>query len=134
MKSAASCLLAGTWMAAYLGLSGCAYRLPVARPPSQWQIRLVARSQQRYVVRAETRDTRDYPVPVDGRVTLDIPAYRPGCSIYLFNRIKISNGANPLKTWTIHVVSGKTARTLSLKKLSSLPLDADGYRLLRLPD
>jgi hypothetical protein len=112
-------------------LAGCAYRLPAPMLPSQQPLRVVGVSPEVYVLRLRIREPRDYRVPADGRVTLDIPSYRTGCSVYLFDKIRILRGANPFTARTIDVVvGGEITRQLSLKEISALPVDADGYHLL----
>jgi hypothetical protein len=62
---------------------------------------------------------------------LDVPAYRPACSVYLFNQIRVRRGANPFYEKTVGiVVGGKTVRSLSLKEITSLPVDGEGYHVL----
>jgi len=64
-----------------------------------------------------------------------VPAYRRGCSVYLFNEVKVSNGADPLKAWTMTVTSGgKVMRALSLRQLSRLATDSEGFHLLKIAD
>jgi hypothetical protein len=114
-------------------LAGCAYRLSPTVLPSQHRLKVVADSSESYVLRLRIRERRDYQVPADGRVTLDAPAYRAGCSVYLFDKIRIRRGANPFTARTIDiVVGGKITRQLSLKEISTLPADPEGYHLLAL--
>jgi hypothetical protein len=112
-------------------LAGCAYRLPAPMLPSQYRLKVVANSSQAYVLRLRIREPRDYQVPTDGRVTLDVPGYRAGCSVYLFDKLRIQRGSNPFTARTIDVVvTGKITRQLSLKEISAMPVDAEGYHLL----
>ena len=98
--------------------------------PSQQRLKVAVPSPEAYVLRLRIREPRDYRVPADGRVTLDIPAYRVGCSVYLFDKIRI-RGANPFTAKTVDVVaSGKIIRQLSLKEIYALPADPEGYHLL----
>jgi hypothetical protein len=137
-----------------LSCCGCTYRLYAPNPPSQERIRIVAKYPDRYTLHVEERvptgrDSADgnalhthvahatnYQVPSDGRVTMMIPAFRPTCGVYLFNRIKVGGGGDDaLKEWEISVLyEVRTLRTLSLKELKELPTDAEGYRLLKIPD
>jgi len=115
--------------------AGCSYALPIANPPSAERVRVVARTPELFVVHVDVGHTMDYAVPADGRVTVGVPAYRRGCSVYLFNLAKVSNGADPLKDWTLTVSSGgKVVRTLSLRQVSRLSVDSEGFRLLKIPD
>jgi len=112
--------------------AGCAYRLPVFRPPFQQQIKVVARNPENYVLRLGIIEPHDYHVPGDGRVTLDIPSYRAACSGYLIDKILVRPGADPFSKKRIDVVvGGKITRQLSLKDISRLPTDSEGYHLLR---
>lgn len=112
-------------------LAGCAYRLPAPMLPSQQNLKVEAASPEAYLLRLRIREPRDYRVPADGRVTLDVPAYRAGCSVYLFDKLRIQRGANPFTARTIDVVAGgKIIRQLSLKEISALPVDPEGYHLL----
>ncbi len=122
-------------LAAALGLvlvsTGCSYALPMATPPSAERVRILAKSPQLLVIHVDIGHVVDYPVPADGRLTLGVPAYRRSYSVYLFNEVKVSDGADPLKSWTVTVSSnGKSIRTLSLLQRSRLATDSDGFRLL----
>jgi hypothetical protein len=51
--------------------------------------------------------------------------------VYLFNKIPVGKNVDYYTAKTIDVIlGGKTARRLSLKEVSALPLDAEGYHLL----
>src|SRR5690242_16648833 len=78
-----------------VGVAGCAYRLPAPMLPSVYRVRVVADSPDRYTVRLRVVDRHEYEVPPDGRLNIAVPAYRAGCSVYLFDKIRISSGANP---------------------------------------
>jgi hypothetical protein len=55
--------------------------------------------------------------------------------VYLFNEIKVSDGADPLKAWTVTVGSGgRVVRTLSLRQVSHLATDSQGFRVLTIAD
>ena len=110
---------------------GCAYALPVPSPPSHELVRIVAKSPEAYVFRVDAGLPADYPVPPDGRLRVLIPAHSRGCSVYLFNVMRVSNGHDPLKDWTAHIsIGGRSVRTLSLRELARLPVDSEGYHLL----
>jgi hypothetical protein len=117
------------------GLSACAYRLPVASPASQQLVKLQTESPQEYVLRAITDNTKDYAVQADGRVTITTPSFRPSCSVYLFNVIRVRRGGDPSKAWRFQLLTGgKTIKHMSLKEIARLPVDVDGRRLIRVPD
>jgi hypothetical protein len=112
-------------------MSGCAYRLPAYNVPSQQRLMIVASSPERYVVRIQAYNITEFPVASDGRVTIDIPTLPRGCGVYLFDRIRISGGAQPLTTRAIHLVDhGSFAAKLSLAEIAKLPVGADGYHVL----
>jgi hypothetical protein len=134
-------MFGGRWLVAgsvALGLQitfmslGCAYRLPPVNPPGHYRLRLVASSPENYVISVQTLDVREYQVPADGRMTLDVPASRPGCSVYLFDRIRLREGDDPFARKTVHLASaGGYSRDLSFNELFKLPQDGEGYHLLK---
>ena len=104
-------------------------------PPSQERIRIVTEAPDRYVLRVDTGHATEYQVPADGRMALAVPSYRPSCSVYLFNVIKVRGGESPLRTWTITVSLGnKPLQKLSLERLRKLPTDLEGNRLLKISE
>jgi len=127
------CVVVALGMA--LASMGCSYALPVATPPSAERVRVLAKSPQLLVIHVDVGHVVDYPVPTDGRLTLGVPAYRRGCSVYLLNEVRVSDGTDPLKAWTVTVSSnGKSLRALSLRQLSHLATDSEGFRLLEITD
>jgi hypothetical protein len=124
---------AGPIALALASLSGCAYRLPVSNFPSQQHLMIVARSPNRYVVRVKASDTAEFPVSSNGRVTIDVPRLPRACSVYLFDRIRISGGVKPLTTKSVQLLdSGNIAARLSLTEIAQLPSDLLGYHILKL--
>ncbi len=114
-----------------LASAGCVYRLPPVNPPGHYRLRLVASSPQTYVVHVQAVNARAYQVPVDGRLILDIPASRRGCSVYLFDQIRVSKGYDPFAAKTVHLTTGGSSRDLSFNELFKLPQDGEGYHLLK---
>jgi hypothetical protein len=115
-------------------LAGCAYALHPVTPPAQVNVKVVANSPEDYRVRLRVNDPHEYRVPADGRMTLDIPAYRAGCSASLFGIVNLPNRSDPYTAKTVDLLAGsKAVRQLSLKRIFALPLDVEGYHLLRLP-
>ncbi len=111
---------------------GCAYALPPPTPPWQERLRIVANSPEAYVIRLNADRSHDYPVPADGRMVLTIPAYRHGCRVYLFNLVKISDGYDPVRDWTLEIRnSGGAVRQFSFRQLRKLGTDQEGYRILK---
>jgi hypothetical protein len=114
-------------------LSGCAYRLPVLNIPSEQRLMIVAKSPERYVVRVNASDSEEFPVGSDGRVTIDVPRLPRTCSVYLFDRIRISRGVEPSRTKAIELLDNDNiAAKLSLGEIAKLPMDASGYHILEL--
>jgi len=113
-------------------LTSCAYRLPASNFPSEQRLRLIAQSPQQYVIRVDAYQVSEHVVACDGRVTVPVPRLPRACGVYLFDHIKISGGTVPSKTRAIQVVAaGKVKRKLSLDEVSQLPLDPEGFRLVK---
>lgn len=109
---------------------GCVYALPPVTPPYAEHLRIVANSPERYTIQIRLERSQEYLVPADGRVTFTFPAYRRGCTRYLFG-LRVSDGHDPLKDWTIELRDGtRRIRALSLRQFIELPIDSEGYRLL----
>ena len=112
---------------------GCVYALQVPAPPAREHFRIVAKTPEVYVLRVKASRTVEYPVPPDGHLTIAIPAYGPGCRVYLFGVMKVSNGYDQLKDWTAEIsVGGSNVRTLSIRDLIRLPADSEGNRLIKI--
>lgn len=125
-------VLAGVIVLGITSQFGCAYRLPVYNLPSKQRLMILARSPQRYVVRVKGSHRGEFPVSPDGRVTIDVPTLPRACSVYLFDRIRISSGFSPLTSKSVDVVdSGHIAATLSLTEITKLSTDASGYHVLK---
>lgn len=115
-----------------LDLCGCAYVLHPVAPSLQQRIRVLAKSPEEFSFRSKFTSVQAYDVPADGRVTLDFPAHRPGCTALLFG-IPITRPADRYNSKSIEVThAGKLIRKLSIKDVSALPTQADGYHVLRL--
>jgi hypothetical protein len=115
---------------ALLCLEGCAYRLYAPSPPVRELIKIVDKSPNSFIVHVGL-GTTDYQVPSDGRLVVMVPGYRPSCGVYLFDWIKVGGGKYPTDAPAITVMGkNKIVRRLSVKQITSLPIDSDGYRLL----
>jgi hypothetical protein len=115
-------------------LVGCAYALPPVTLATQVRLKIVATVPDVYDDRLRITEPIKYHVPADGRVTLDVPAYRAGCSVYLFGKLKMQNHSDPYTAKTLDILAGgKTVQQLSLKNISTLPVDVDGYHVLLAP-
>ena len=109
---------------------GCTYALQAYNRPGPEKLQIITTRTGQHVVRIENRG--DTPVGADGRVVVDVPTLPRGCSPYLFGVIKIGDGS-PEGLSAIHVLrDGKVVRKLSLKEIHALPMDDDGYRIVKL--
>ncbi len=113
-------------------LAGCAYRRSMPVLPSQQKLKVIAKAPQTYVFRLQlSGDLREFKTEPDGQVTLDVPRYGGGCSVYLFDKVKMPGSADSFRRKSIDVlVGGKVARRLSLKDISLLPTGSDGIHVL----
>lgn len=101
--------------------------------PSRQHLILISKFPERYIARVKAADGAEFPVASDGRVTIDVPRLPRGCSVYLFDRIRISRGAKPLSTKSVEVLgSGKVVARLSLEEIAKLPSDDSGYHILKM--
>lgn len=116
-------------------LAGCAFALPAPTPPSQEQVRIIAKAPEQYALQVKTWAARDYVVPHEGNVNIDIPSYRRTCGVYLFNAIKVGGDKSPLGSWSLLITrNGKPVRELSLQALRELKTDPAGYHMLKVRD
>jgi hypothetical protein len=110
-------------------LCGCAYALHQYNQPSQEKLRVQSSTPEQYTIRVA--DNAGYQVPPDGRVTVDVPRLERGCSTYLFGVVKVKD-ASPYNVPAIHLNKGnRTIRKLSLNDLAKLPVDEEGYHLVK---
>ena len=113
-----------------LFLSGCTYALHPHSEPVQEKLHLLGDHSGPYVI--QVQDQGEIVVPTDGRVVVDVHALARACSVYLFGFIKTKNGA-PERLPAIYILrEGRVVRRLSLRTLHDLPLDPEGYRVLKL--
>ena len=102
--------------------------------PSVYRVRVVAESPDRYVVHLRVIDERQCEVPSDGRLNIAVPASRAGCSVYLFDKVRISSGTNPFTAKSVALAEGRrVVRQPSMKEIAVLPLDAKQYHVLKVP-
>jgi hypothetical protein len=116
-------------------LMGCAYTLPPRSHQADIKLKVQASQPERHAIRvAAVEPPTDYPVPTDGRVSFTVPPFRQGCSVYLFEFIRIADG-KPEHLRIVEVRRGeRVLRRLSLTQLASLPEDEAGYRVVRVGD
>ena len=112
--------------------AGCTYALPPPVPPSHEAVRIVSSAPVQYVLNVNTGNTKTFDVPHDGRILVPIPAYH-SCAVYLFNMVRVREANDQFKAWSITITrNGKAIRKLSLPKLRALPIDQNGYHLLKI--
>lgn len=110
-------------------LGGCVYALRPYNQPSQQKVRVLSPVPQKYNL--QVADTTNYPIAADGRVIIDVPQLERGCATYLFGVVKVKDGS-PYDLPAIHLnIDGRTIRKLSLNELAKLPVDEEGYHLVK---
>lgn len=122
-------LLVASLLAICALLCGCVYALRPSNQPSQERIRVQTATTQRYSIRVA--DRIDYPIPPNGRVIVDIPQLERGCATYLFGVAKVSDSSPEEVAVIVLKKDGRTIRKLSLNDLKKLPIDSQGYRLVK---
>ena len=119
----AICLLAGC-----LALCGCVHVLRPYNRLSEQKVRVQSPNPQQYSVKVA--DEAAVPIPADGRITIQVPRLERGCAVRIFGVQIKDYSAYDLPA--IRLNRGKrTVRRLSLNDLSKLPVDEQGYRLLK---
>ena len=127
MSSVARIVLA---IAVALSLSGCVHALHAYNTPGQENLHVVTARDGQYAVRIE--DHSETVVPPDGRVLVGVPTLPRSCSVYLFGFIKVGDGSRE-RVRAIQILrDGKVVRRLSLRTIHEMPLDSDGYRVVKL--
>jgi hypothetical protein len=112
-------------------LAGCVLALPAYNEPSHQRIAVDTPSPEQYAVRIDVEGATAIQVPATGRLVVDVPRLPRECSRY-FLGIKVSDG-NPDARKAIHFLrDGKIVRKLSLADLARLPIDPEGWRIVRL--
>ncbi len=129
VTASAQRVLISSLMALSALLCGCVNALRPDNQPSQEKLHLQSPTPQEYSIRVA--DKTDYPVRADGRVTVDVPRLERGCATYLFGVVKVKDGS-PYNVPAIHLnKNNRTIRKLSLNDLAKLPVDEEGYHLVK---
>ncbi len=116
-------------LVACAALCGCVHALKPYNQPSEEKLRIQTTNPQELVVQIDER--AGTPVPADGRVVVNVPALERGCATYLFGVVKVKE-SSPYDVPAIQVRRGEhTIRKLSINELAKLPVDEQGYRLVR---
>lgn len=110
-------------------ISGCVNALYPYNQSSQQKLRIQSLTPQKYTIRIA--DKSDYLVPTDGHITVNIPQFKRGCAMYLFGIVKVSD-SSPYDFRIIHLINNNhTIQKLSLNDIARLPIDEQGYRLVK---
>lgn len=120
--------LAMSLLTACLTLCGCVHALRPYNQPSEQKLRVQSPNPQQYSV--AVADEAAVPIPADGRVAVHVPRLERGCATYVLG-VKVKGGS-PSDLPVIHLNrDSRTVRKLSLNDLAKLPLDDEGFRLLK---
>jgi len=110
-------------------LCGCVTVLHPYNQPSKEKLRLQSPTPQQYTIRVA--DKTEYQVAADGRVTVDVPQLERGCATYLLGVVKVKDSPSE-DVPAIHLKKdGRIVRKLSLNDIAKLPVDDEGYRLVK---
>ncbi len=110
-------------------LCGCVHALKPYNQPSEQKLTIQATNLQEVVV--QVGEGAGTPVPGDGRLVLNVPPLERGCATYLFGVVKVKE-SSAYDVPVIQVRRGEhTIRKFSINDLSKLPVDKQGYRLVR---
>jgi hypothetical protein len=115
--------------------SGCVIACGPSRCPPPQKLRLVASSPGSYTIRIVdvTDEHFDTGVQADRRVQFDVPVYSRHCTQYLFGVIKIHSPTPVEARRVIRVMKdSKIVCKLSATDIAKLPVDSDGYHVLRI--
>lgn len=116
-------------LAACAAVCGCVHVSKPYNQPSEEKLRIQATNPQELVVQVDQR--AGTPVPPDGRVIVNVPALERGCATYLFGVVKVKENS-PYDVPAIQVRRGEhIIRKLSINDLAKLPVDEQGYLLVR---
>lgn len=110
-------------------LCGCVTALHPYNQPSKEKLRLQSAMPEQYTVRVA--ENTDFQVAPDGRVIVDVPQLERGCATYLFGVMKVKDSSSE-DVPAIHLKKGgRTVRKLSLNDIAKLPVDDEGYHLVK---
>lgn len=110
-------------------LCGCVTALHPYNQPLQEKLRLQSAMPQQYTVCVA--ENTDYQVAPDGRVIVDVPRLERGCATYLFGVVKVNDSSSE-DVPAIHLKKeGRTVRKLSWNDIAKLPVDDEGYHLVK---
>jgi hypothetical protein len=112
-----------------LHTSGCATAVGPYNQPSHHKVRLDPLQPGLWAVRVSDAT---YPLSQEGSVAFDVPRLERTCTTR-FLGIKVRE-QNPDDLPLIQITKdGRTVKKLSIRKLENLPLDQQGFRLVKPP-
>ena len=110
-------------------VTGCAHSLRPSNSPSQQRLRIESASTDKLAIRVSGAT---YEVPQNGRVTFEVPPLERGCAWYLFGVVKVrDSSAFDVKAIQI-TKSSKILKEVSLNQIARLPVDEEGYHVIRI--
>lgn len=133
MRRATQNLVLLTLWAVAVSTAGCGTACgPVRTVPAQ-RLRIEASSPTSYTLRVRPSfgNPIDTPVPPDGKLTLDVPVTSRASIIYCF-MIPVYRYPPPETLRVIQVMrNGRPVRKFSAQDIERLPVDAEGYHVLK---
>ena len=110
-------------------LLGCVNVLHPYNQPSKEKLRIQSSTTLDYI--AVVADTNVYPFAIDGRLTIDVPRLERGCATYFLGMKVRDFSCYDVPAIRIEDCNHATIRTLSLNQLRRLPIDDQGYHLIK---
>jgi hypothetical protein len=96
--------------------------------PSEEKLRVQSSKPEEYTVQVDGKNT--FNIAADGRVVIDVPRLSRTGTLYVL-LIPVSK-SNPYKERSIYLEkNNRIKRKLSLNDIGRLPVDQDGYHLLK---
>jgi hypothetical protein len=114
--------------------SGCVIACGPARTVSPQRLSVIAPSPNSYTIRvhSDAGAPIDTPVPLDGRVAFEVPVTSRESTVYCFG-LPVHHHPPPDTLRVIRVMrDDRTVNRFSAQDIGRLPLDADGYHILKI--
>jgi hypothetical protein len=107
--------------------NGCVIVRKGSNEPVEAKVRIESQALEGLHIHIEKQE--DVPVPFDGRVVVSIPQFPPACETRLFGWIRINDEAAKR---LVYVKRGdRVVKKISLDDFERLPVDGDGYRIMK---
>jgi len=119
----ASCLL--------LLASGCVYALAVQNPEHRVKMKIGAQSPTDYCVVVAEDQLRPFCFDESGQVEFTVPPLETGCRVYFLGILKVADHSAAGRRAMCVYRNKRLVARLSLRDIERLPIDSDGYRLLK---